>query len=433
VKPLREWEKRAIGENGLTRAHADRLLSVARASSLGGADGTRILIDGGKYIRAQNVVGVLAADGCALEILPKIDGVEDEGRVRERLVHMLAVAHDLHVSPGDIASLGVQHETLLEILIRLFADQLIEAVRRGLSRRYIEHCEDLPSLRGRLDNIRQFGVLAADPGRLACRFDSLSPDIALNQVMKAAVHRLRHFARRSETQRRLTELAFAYRDVSDVPFRSLPWTAIHLDRIDRRWKPLVRLAQLLLAEHYQTTSAGGHDGTALIFDMGQLFESYVARSLTRLLAGKGVAVVAQGGLRYCLSELDGSGQAVGERFQTRPDILIKSGASVRLLIDTKWKRLSRASDDRKHGVSQADVYQMMAYGRLYQTPHLMLLYPHHLGLDKPAGVLSRFSLTHGSERLTTATIDLAASDHISHGLLGLVQDILDQMAIAQPG
>src|ERR1700735_3338529 len=137
MKPLREWERRTIGEEGLTRYHANQLLAIARTSPLGGSDGTRILVDGGGYIRAQNVVGVIAADDCAIEILPKIDGAGDDADVRQRLVHMLTVAYDLDIAPGAVAALGLQRETLLEILIRLFADRVIEAVRSGLPRLYV--------------------------------------------------------------------------------------------------------------------------------------------------------------------------------------------------------------------------------------------------------------------------------------------------------
>jgi 5-methylcytosine-specific restriction enzyme subunit McrC len=43
------------------------------------------------------------------------------------------------------------------------------------------------------------------------------------------------------------------------------------------------------------------------------------------------------------------------------------------LIDTKWKRL----DLQKHhaGVKQADVYQMYAYGKEFDVPLTVLLYP----------------------------------------------------------
>ena len=68
---------------------------------MGGLDGAGILTDHHRKLRAQQVVGVIAAKGVTCEILPKIEGLrsgEDEGsrtRVRERLIHMLAIAHDL--------------------------------------------------------------------------------------------------------------------------------------------------------------------------------------------------------------------------------------------------------------------------------------------------------------------------------------------------
>jgi 5-methylcytosine-specific restriction endonuclease McrBC regulatory subunit McrC len=37
----------------------------------------------------------------------------------------------------------------------------------------------------------------------------------------------------------------------------------------------------------------------------------------------------------------------------------------------------KCNSDAKQGVSQADVYHLMAYGRLYDCPKVMLLYPHN--------------------------------------------------------
>jgi 5-methylcytosine-specific restriction enzyme subunit McrC len=127
--------------------------------------------------------------------------------------------------------------------------------------------------------------------------------------------------------------------------------------------------------------------------------------LARLFTGTTYRVVAQGGLRFCLDELR-DGEIVAGRFQTRPDIMILQGDRPVLLIDTKWKRLSSRVDDPKQGVSQSDVYQMMAYGRIYGCPKLMLLYPHHHGLEKP-GEAGRFRVTGCEDLLMTATLDMA--------------------------
>lgn len=95
-----------------------------------------------------------------------------------------------------------------------------------------------------------------------------------------------------------------------------------------------------------------------------------------------------------------------------------------MIIDTKWKTLSPRTSDRKRGISQADVYQMMAYGRLYDCENLMLLYPHHAGLDGPAGMAGRFHVGDDAHALTPATLDLSDPQGISDQLRGLIQALL---------
>jgi 5-methylcytosine-specific restriction enzyme subunit McrC len=95
-----------------------------------------------KKLRAQQVVGVIAADDVTLEILPKIDGNESDAAARRSLVHMLAAVLDLDIVEGSLTDLGWQRDYLLEIVIRLFCDRLFEAFHRGLPRRYVPHEDD---------------------------------------------------------------------------------------------------------------------------------------------------------------------------------------------------------------------------------------------------------------------------------------------------
>lgn len=146
-----------------------------------------------------------------------------------------------------------------------------------------------------------------------------------------------------------------------------------------------------------------------------LFEEYVARMLKRALQGTALTVHAQGGRRYCLQEIDNS----AERFMTKPDILIKRGSAVEMIIDTKWKRLSRRIDDPKQGVSQSDVYQMMVYSRLYGCAELMLLYPHHAALTCAEGVLNRLRIQGSDDHLSTATVDVSTGQNLPERLRAL--------------
>ena len=419
-----EWQSIPYGDapDEIPTWAADQLHSVAKASQLGGEESGRIVQLGRRALRAGQVVGILAAENCSLEILPKIDAAggkaeqTTQGQVRKRLIHMLAVALDLDVQSGALSDHDWQSNTLLEILISLFTRDLIDAVRQGMPRRYVGIEDDLPALRGKLDIVRQFSVLAASPQRLACRYDELSSDILLNRIMKAAIDRLRRVAIRPENQRRLAELALTYADISSIPVKEIAWDTVKLDRTNARWRSLLSMARFLLGDRHQTTSMGRQQGFSLLFEMNVLFEQYVGRLLRRALAGSPFSVHLQGGRLYCLQDAE-----TGRRtFQTKPDILIKRGKDVVHIVDTKWKRVTSNVDDPKRGVLQADVYQMMAYGQIYSCDRLTLLYPHHGDVGAAAGMQSSNQIGDGPLQLRTATVAMGAHKAVVEQLAGIV-------------
>ncbi|WP_335727787.1 McrC family protein [Rhizobium gallicum] len=262
----------------------------------------------------------------------------------------------------------------------------------------------------------QFTRHALDPSRLACRFDLLSEDTPLNKIMKATVLRLARLSRRPANQQRLRELAFVYADITEEPVSALRWDQVVLDRTNRSWQELFSMARLFLQNRYQTTTGGGGEGTAMLFEMNALFEEYVGRLIVRALAGTGLTVSLQAGRLFCLNAED-SGRAL---FQTKPDILIRQRGAVIHVIDTKWKRISARIDDPKQGVSQADVYQMMAYAQLYRAPRLTLLYPHYPGLGAEDAVHARYRITGQTTTLETASIAVSNSRQMLAKLRDLI-------------
>lgn len=423
-----EWGRVTVGDSGFSRAQANALLGAARAHTIGGTEGTDILCDHHDHLTARQVVGVIAGPGCSLEILPKVDPAgtdETAATVRGRLVHMLDVALGLGLSVGEATTMAHRAASLLDLFIALFADRLLAEVRRGLPRQYLEHEDDLRALRGRLDVVRQFTVHAVRPDRLACRFDALDADTLLMRVIKACVLLLARHGRVMETQRKLAELRFLLAKVADVPPASLPWSAVRIDRTSRRWQSLLQLARMLLGARWQQTHADARqpEGITLLFPMNDLFERYIAIQLRRGLAPLGLEVISQGGFEYCLGDWRPDVPCQGSVFRTKPDLIVRDRGRVLAVIDTKWKRLSADPLDSKHGISQADVYQLMAYARLYRCERLMLLYPAE---DRKEGqVVRSFGLAHGSEGLWIGTVSLAeGSEAVASQLRNLVESLL---------
>lgn len=406
--PVGEWGRLPIREDGsersVTSGQADALTAgaaaVERKLGIGSGEGASVLVRTHKELCARQVVGVLAVPGVELEILPKIDRLGEDG-VRGVLIHMVAHAWDLPIADGEAALFSRQEKTLLEILIRLFCDRLFKAVHRGLSRRYMDHEDDLPSLRGRINVQRQFTTNVITPNRLACAFSELSSDIALNQVLKGTVVELAKWSRSTKNRRLLLELELAFADVSSLPRDRLPWGRVHLDRTDARYRELFDLARALMNRRWQTSTTGDMGGTALMFEMNTLFETYVGRHMRAIGRSLGRSVTLQGPRNFILVDENGS-----RRFATKPDIVV-SGPEGPQIIDTKWKRLESADVDAKRGVSQADVYQMLAYGQVYGAKRLTLLYPHHRGLAEEAGRLAAFTMPSTGVTLEIATIDVS--------------------------
>ncbi len=401
---LREWESVPVLETGaegsVSRAMANQLLSATRIFR---TSEPAVLVDRYRALQAQQVVGVVATSNATLEILPKIDALA-RPQTREKLVHMLATVFDLKISSGQLADLGWQQKDLLEILIRLFCEQLLGLVRLGLPRRYVDEEDDLAILRGRLDVQRQLTRLIASPGRLACRYQELSSDIALNQIMKAAVTRLLQFSRSAHNQRALMELAFAFSDVAVVPINRLPWARVVIDRSNTAWASVLGFARLILGRMFQTTNLGEGRGFSLLFEMNVLFEEYIGRLLEPALEGTGLDVRLQGPHGYLLSENDGT-----PRFRTVPDVVVSNKGKAVLVLDTKWKSLTAPSADPKRGISQADVYQMIAYARVYECKRLMLLYPHHGALDCPEGQVCTYNIS-GLDELSLSIASISLSN-----------------------
>lgn len=398
TRSLREWETLLVGNGGLPERDS-RLLHTAaeHAARHLGLPETAVLTRTYQGLKAGQVVGVLAVHGRTLEILPKIDG--GDGSVRAALVRMLSVAWDLRVTEGELAILQTQKDDLLELLIRLFADRLLAAVRRGMPRRYLLLEEDRGLLRGSLDIKRQFTHLAMRPDRLACRYDELSEDAPLNRVLKAAVTLLNGVTRSLANARRLAELIARLEPVRDShdPLRE----SVRLDRTNTAFHDLYRLARLFLTGDWQDTTGGHSVGFALLFPMNELFERFIGLSLRHALAPR--AVHLQDRRRYALL-----GEQNEPIFALRPDVVVDNSDERPIVIDSKWKRLSSHNSVRGKtlDVAEADVYQMLAYSRAYRAKRLVLIYPWHEEMNTSQGVSRRWFVSGTDCRLDVATVDV---------------------------
>lgn len=353
----------------LTSAEADRLFAIS-ASKPG------FCAPGHRSVRFAQHAGLLNMGGRVLEVLPKAGEHADAARSRGTFLRLLHLADGLPPFAQGGVGHSLQRQTLLGVFISAFVDALMQLVRAGLLRRYRSDVDDLRVLRGRLLITRQAARHGMRPDVLACRYDELTIDNPWNQVLRAALHLSRPWLDDIANQRRWLELGAAFdevtlrRDAVDVLQSLVP------DRQVKHYATAMRWAALILKLLSPSVRAGNSDAPELLFDMNRLFEAAVARQLTQECASRGRKVCAQDtGLH--LAHLDGAAEV--PIFRLRPDLVVRDGAQLLAVADTKWTRIQvdgrgRLIPDESH------VYQMNAYASVYPCGDFYLVYPWHEGL-----------------------------------------------------
>lgn len=107
----------------------------------------------------------------------------------------------------------------------------------------------------------------------------------------------------------------------------------------------------------------------MLFPMEQLFESFVAHWIKRNVREVGEYEVKcqEKSSKYLMTESRDLEQS-GGLFALNPDMIMRGKGEKKseiLILDTKWKIPDSKGDEKKHGIAQADLYQMWAYASKY--------------------------------------------------------------------
>jgi 5-methylcytosine-specific restriction enzyme subunit McrC len=325
-------------------------------------------------------VGVIQIPGLQLEILPKTDDSPQESgaaaadkhedATRRNLLTMLAWGGLGTVRSRGLADLSLKRATIYDWLVDAFLDRALEELERGLDRQYAAEEGNLLVLRGKLVVAEQVTRNAAQRHRFYCRFDALTEAtpilIRLRQCCRVLIER-----RLPESVlTKVRDVLGILDDVPDVVFRHGEPAPV-FNRQNERFADIYSFASMVLEGHAADVRRGGVETFSLLFDMDKVFERFIAAFMHAQVIPKiaGAVVRPQGkGNRRPLFRDPGSRRAV---LNLKPDLLVEHGGKT-LVLDTKWKRLAEAKAARP---TDADLYQLYAYLRRYESEMATLLYP----------------------------------------------------------
>ena len=310
---------------------------------------------GGKFIQARNYVGVLQTkSGLTIEILPKIADKNDAERSKAVFIKMLRTLKNFPFKSSNLASLKTQNLPLLEIFISMFLCELEALVKKGIKSDYVALEENLNSLKGKLNINEQIKRNSIHKERFYVRYSEFLSDIKINRIIKTTLQFLYKKSNSSKNQQKIRELLFIFDEVLECEDYKNFFAKLVINRQVKHYEQTLLWCKIFLLNNSFTPHKGDDLAFALLFDMNALFESYVGNFIKKSFPG----TILQHSEKHLVED--------PKSFKLRPDIFLKD----KFIADTKWKIISSKDD-----ISQADLYQLYAYGKKHECDKLHLIYP----------------------------------------------------------
>lgn len=310
---------------------------------------------GGKFIQARNYVGVLQTkSGLTIEILPKIADKTDTDKSKAVFIKMLKTLKNFPFKSSNLASLKTQNLPLLEIFISMFLCELEALVKKGIKSDYVALEENLNFLKGKLNIKEQIKKNSIHKERFYVGYSEFLSDIKTNRIIKSTLKFLYKKSNSSKNQQKIREFLFMFDEVSTCDDYKNFFEKLVINRQVKHYEQTLLWCKIFLLGNSFTPHKGNDLAFALLFDMNALFESYVGNFIKK---------------KYADVSLQHSEKHLVENpksFKLRPDIFLKD----KFIADTKWKIISSKDD-----ISQADLYQLYAYGKKHECDRLHLIYP----------------------------------------------------------
>ena len=310
---------------------------------------------GGKFIQARNYVGVLQTkSGLTIEILPKIADKNDAERSKAVFIKMLKTLKNFPFKSSNLASLKTQNLPLLEIFISMFLCELEALVKKGIKSDYVALEENLNFLKGKLSINEQIKRNSVHKERFYVGYSEFLSDIKINRIIKTTLKFLYKKSNSSKNQQKIRELLFIFDEVSECEDYKNFFAKLVINRQVKHYEQTLLWCNIFLLNNSFTPHKGDDLALALLFDMNALFESYVGNFIKKKFSG----TILQHSEKHLVEN--------PKSFKLRPDIFLKG----KFTADTKWK-IVKSKDD----ISQADLYQLYAYGKKHECSNLYLIYP----------------------------------------------------------
>lgn len=322
-------------------------------------------------LKSNKYVGVIHFNGQKINLLPKIfyDAEKDYStnevsHIQNHILWWLSYCRKIKF-PSYQTSLGSSKSDFFEVLIYLFSKYTRELLNSSIYQQYEEVNSELSFIKGRL-NTNEYINESLTKGRwhkLNCSYDAFVFDNEFNRIIKFVTTLLFNVTSNQENKKFLREILFILDEVSDERATAQQCSRITFNPMFSQFETVRDYCELFLNNCISFDYKNDLKLFAFLLPMEYVFEDFIFGFIEKEL--EEITAKSQRSDTY-LDE--------AKTFNLKPDLWLKTDTKS-IIADTKYKIVYANETDPKKGISQNDLYQMLAYAIRFNVEEIILFYP----------------------------------------------------------
>ncbi len=334
-------------------------------------------------ISANKFVGVVQTKWCRLTLLPKIfrktDDNDEEHLIdyaSRDLMYLLSYAYDLKTDQRSQSSFSKNQKLdFFEIFVFLFATQTLQVLERNFYHSYEKLKENLAFVKGKImftQHLKE-NITKNRYDRIYCQYSLFQENNLFNQIIKHVATILFKKTKVLDNKNLLRKILHLFNDIDYRTCVASDTEQVTLNPTQKEFVPILNYCKLFLQNSLIKFNQNDVEIFCFLLDMNTLFEKFVAGFLKQHFPDYSI-------------EMQKSDKHVAENMEKRPvfqmrhDLFLTKNDEA-MIIDTKYKKTD--FNDKKGGISQSDIYQMVTYAVRRKCRNVVLLYPKYSGDDSP--------------------------------------------------
>lgn len=322
-------------------------------------------------LKSNKYVGVIHFEDQTINLLPKIfheaakeASLHDVKAINAHVLWWLSYCRKLKF-PNYQTGLSNEQADFFEILIYLFSKYTKELLSSSIYQKYVEVENELSFVKGRIDfdSYITNNISRGRNHKVSCVYDSFEMDNNFNQCIKQVTKLLLSATKDNQNKRNLYDILFLLDEVSDAVISADECKKILFNPLFTSFETVRDYCVLFLENSVSFNYKNSLKLFAFLLPMEYVFEDFLFGFIDREIEGVNPKGQATG------TYLDES-----KTFGLKPDLILDLGHK-KIIADTKYKMVYADANDNKKGISQPDLYQMLAYAVRFNITDIKLFYP----------------------------------------------------------